>query len=285
MAQHKSRRARVFRRVLDYMNAGAWWEEKNGVLIVGEKKKVEFCISSGVPESGLSTDAIKEVQAIRTQIISNRGRRAAAKRVAVGKLPPEPTSVEIESWFLALSPEKREEVTNYINESLSVKPIDPDTKSVIGREEDSLDAALALEMVDMLDKSVSRVSTYKELEVKHASPWVQEYFAQAHRCYMFGLDVACAVLCRALLEAALVDLVDPTFSMRPGRNSRESHITNMIEATKGKTLNEARAKSAEKIRDAGNTAIHDLKTFREKYAPQLGRIVDDTRRLLVYLYR
>jgi hypothetical protein len=59
----------------------------------------------------------------------------------------------------------------------------------------------------------------------------------------------------------------------------------MIEAARGKILSDKRAAAAEMIRDCGNAAIHDLKTFREHYAPRLGEVLEETRKILSRLYR
>lgn len=280
-----SKRARILRRVLDYINAGAWWSEKNGLLAFGDKNRVESYLTTAAQTSGVSNDAIKEVQAIRSSILARRGHRAAARRVSVGQLPPEPTKVEIEEWLLGLKPDRREEVLKYIGENLSVSRIDPETNEPISREDDNLDAALALDLINQLETSFTKIKEYRVLRIQHASPWVQQYFEEAHRCYIYGMEVACAVLCRGLLEAVLSDLVDPTFSLRRKGGSAQSHLSAMIEASRERLLNSELIKSAELIRDAGNAAIHDLKIFRTTYAPQLGQIVEDTRRILSYLYK
>jgi hypothetical protein len=140
-------------------------------------------------------------------------------------------------------------------------------------------------MVDQLDTSFSKIKAYPALRVQHASPWVQQYFEEANRCFIYGLEAACAVLCRGLLEAVLTDLVDPTCSLAHSRQSGESHLSAMIAAARNTVLSGKKAQSAEVIRDAGNTAIHDLKTFREKYAPLLPQILEDTRKILCALYK
>lgn len=280
-----SKRARVLRRALDYINAGAWWAEKNGLLVFGDKHRVDAYISSAPQTDGISDDAVKQVQAIRSSILARRGKRAAARRVSVGQLPPEPTKVEVEEWLLSLKPERREEVLKYIGESLSVSRVDPATNTPTNREDDNLDAALALDLVNQLDTSFSKIKEYPVLRIQHASPWVQQYFEEAHRCYIYGMEVACAVLCRGLLEAVLTDLVDPTFSLRRTTGSSQSHLSAMIKAAEHQLLNPQMTASAELIRDAGNAAIHDLKLFRSTYAPKLGQIVTDTRQILSALYR
>ena len=271
--------------MLEYVNAGSWWAEKNGLLVFGKKESVESCIQSTAPAIGISNDAIREAQAIRSRVLASRGRRAVAKRVTIGKLPPESTKAEIEEWLLELAPARREEVTKYIVESLSVCRIDPETGAEIKRDEDNLDAALTADMLDQLDRSVSATREYRVLRIKQASPWVQEYFAEAHRCYLHGFEVACAVLCRGLLEAVLIDLVDPTYRLSRGSRPQHSHLSCMIDAAKGKFLDDKGVAAASLIRDCGNSAIHDLKVFREDYVPRLGEIVNATRQIVSCLYK
>ncbi len=271
--------------MLEYVNAGAWWAEKNGLLIFGKKEIVESCIQWATPTIEVSNDAVREAQAIRSQVLASRGRRAAAKRVTIGKLPPESTKAEIEQCLLRLEPARREEVTKYILESLSACRIDPETGAEIKRDEDNLDAALTADMLDQLDRSVSATREYRVLRIKQASPWVQEYFAEAHRCYLHGFEVACAVLCRGLLEAVLIDLVDPTYSLSRGNRPSNSHLSCMIDAAKERFLDDKGVAAASLIRDCGNSAIHDLKTFREEYVPRLGEIVDATRQIVICLYK
>jgi hypothetical protein len=285
LTEYKSRRSRILRRVLEYVNSGAWWEEKNGLLVFGKKEVVESCIQTTAPAIEISNDAIREAQVIRSRVLASRGRRAVAKRVTIGKLPPESTKAEIEQWMLGLAPTRREEVTKYILESLSTCQMDPETGAAIKRDEDNLDAALTADMLDQLDRSVSATREYQVLRIKQASPWVQEYFAEAHRCYLHGFEVACAVLCRGLLEAVLIDLVDPTYRLNQGSRPQYSHLACMIDAAKGKYLDERGIAAASLIRDCGNSAIHDLKTFREEYVPRLGEIVDATRQIVGSLYK
>jgi hypothetical protein len=276
----------ILRRVLEYVNAGAWWMERNGLLVFGDKEKVQACIESRSPSGEISNEAIQEAQAVRSRVIASRGRRTAARRVTIGKLPPEWTRAEIEEWLLSLTPDKREQVTRYILGSLLTCKVDPETGTSISREEDNLDAALALDMLDQLEKSFAATKEYRVLRIQNASPWVQQYFEEAHRCYIHGFEVACAVLCRGLLEAVLTDLVDPTYSLSlAADSSHQSHLSDMIEAAKDTLLSRKAASSAEMIRKCGNSAIHDLKTFNEQFAPRLGQVVEETRKIVSRLYK
>jgi hypothetical protein len=279
-----SRRSRILRRVLEYVNAGSTWAEKNGLLVFGKKDRVEACLNSAAHSIEISNDAVREAQAIRSRVLASRGRRAAAKRVTIGKLPPESTKAEIEKWLLELPPARRDEVTKYILDSVSACRVDPETGAAINREEDNLDAALAADLLDQLERSVAATREYRVLRIKHASPWVQQYFEEAHRCYLHGFNVACAVLCRGLLEAVLIDLIDPTYRLSRTIRPQHSHLTCMIDAAKGRFLDDKSIAAASLIRDCGNCAIHDLQAFREEYVPRLGEIVNATREIVSILY-
>ncbi|MFY9676566.1 MAG: DUF4145 domain-containing protein [Terriglobales bacterium] len=285
MNKVNSRRSRILRRVLEYINAGSWWAERNGLLAFGTQTTVQACLDSAAPSVQISNDAVKEAQAVRSKVLASRGRRAAAKRVTIGKLPAESTKAELEQWLLGLAPARRAEVTRYILENLSACCVDPETGAAIVRDEDNLDAALAADMLDQLDRSVAATREYRVLRVKHASPWVQQYFDEAQRCYLYGFEVACAVLCRGLLEAILIDLVDPTYRLSRYSRPHHSHLSCMIDAAKGKFLDDNGVAAAELIRDCGNSAIHDLKIFREEYVPRLGEIMDATRRIVSLMYK
>ncbi|MGA9527428.1 MAG: DUF4145 domain-containing protein [Terriglobales bacterium] len=188
--------------------------------------------------------------------------------------------------MLSLSSGKRQEVMKYILENLSTCRIDPETGADISPEEDNLDAAFASEMLDQLETSVAKTRECRVLRVHHASPWVQQYFEEAHRCYIYGLEVACAVLCRGLLEAVLTDLIDPTSGLSRDTSAQSSHLSKMIdEAANRSLLSAKRIAACEMIRDCGNSAIHDLKTFREHYAPQLDQLLEQARQILSDLYK
>jgi hypothetical protein len=69
---------------------------------------------------------------------------------------------------------------------------------------DALDQHYAEEMLGKLEKVVSRASRLQGLELKTIPrPGVEVHYTEVHRCYLYGFRVACAVLCRAMLESAL----------------------------------------------------------------------------------
>ncbi len=46
---------------------------------------------------------------------------------------------------------------------------------------------------------------------------IKQYFEEAHQCYLYGFNIACAVLCRSILESAFIERFDP-----PEKNFRRS---------------------------------------------------------------
>jgi hypothetical protein len=67
------------------------------------------------------------------------------------------------------------------------------------------------ELIELLPNIVAKASALQELalgEIPNKS--VQRYYREAHSCYFYGLNRACAVLCRAILEAALKEILGPS---------------------------------------------------------------------------
>jgi hypothetical protein len=101
------------------------------------------------------------------------------------------------------------------------------------------------------------------------------------------------VLCRAILEAALTEKVDPRGVIenqvqRDNRDKRpkRSYFLTLIETAESKRLLiDERPMWARKVKDAGDWAIHDIKKFdREFPAGKLGDIVLNARKGLIDLY-
>jgi len=158
----------------------------------------------------------------------------------------------------------------------------------------------ANEMVAKLPKVVKRACSLDELtdgEIRRGRipENVRMYFFEAHRCYLYGFPVACAVLCRAILESALVEVIDPDRRInrllveeaKKSGKPKQSYMERLIdEAAKNHILTDVRPKCAIEVRDAGNEAIHDHKKFEERLLDPRGiaNIVDSTRKILIDLY-
>jgi hypothetical protein len=130
-------------------------------------------------------------------------------------------------------------------------------------ETDALDCHYASEALEKLDTLVARAMRLERLPVGTApNAAVQRYFQEAHDCYLYGFDIACAVLCRAILEAALEDLIAP--KDREGKS-----VVGMVHVAKHRgLLKDERAAWAEEICTAGNLAIHEYQKFEKRYEPK-----------------
>lgn len=151
----------------------------------------------------------------------------------------------------------------------------------------------ANEMVAKLPKVVKRVLSWDELapeEIQRDLPRddVKKYWEEAHRCYLYGFPVACAVLCRAILESALVPQIDPSSAIKQQTSRQESYFGRLIEeAGKRNVLTDDRPKCAFEVRDAGNEAIHNYEQFKlrlQDYPRVVANILDSTRKILIDLY-
>ena len=108
-----------------------------------------------------------------------------------------------------------------------------------------------------------------------------EYFEEAHRCDLYGQKIAAAVLCRALLEAALANRVDSDQWIKDQMKPQSSYIHNMLlQAKLAGLIDQNRYKAGIIVWQAGNDAIHDLLKFHQFYAAKMPEIIDSTRKIL-----
>jgi hypothetical protein len=174
-----------------------------------------------------------------------------------------------------------------------------------GREDPAtigdIEKHFADELVKKLPKLVERAASLdeigdQEIERGLVPDRVKRYWQEAHRCYLYGFPIACAVLCRSILESALVELIDPDRRIhqmlaegaRKFSRPKESYIGRLVEeATKRNILTDDRPKCAIEVRDAGNDAIHKYGEFEKRLNDPLrgiAYIVDSTRKILIDLY-
>jgi hypothetical protein len=151
---------------------------------------------------------------------------------------------------------------------------------------DALDQRFTEEMIEKLEKVVSRASGLQKFQLESIPERrVQIYFEEAHRCYLYGFKVASAVMCRAILESALKETIDPKGELRP-KNRGESHILKMINKAKiyGR-LSDPLSEWAAEVKDAGDSAVHDVEAFERDYpAGRLEDILCKARKVVESLY-
>jgi hypothetical protein len=233
-------------------------------------------------------DALREVAASATE---RRGRAAAERRTSLDAPAKEKRPLKgMDRLRKAHRPtaDKLEPITG--------RPYTPPTTPE-GRdaEQDSLDAHYAKEVLGKLSRIVRRAANLDCLDIQGADKRTGEYFKEAHRCYLYGFPVACAALCRAIVESALQDRVDFKLSRQgPGAPRRAdldgapNGLELLIKQARGLgLLSDCGKTCADDVRQAGNWAVHpaDFEKFEQRYGTEgVGGVVLRTRTVLLELY-
>jgi hypothetical protein len=168
-----------------------------------------------------------------------------------------------------------------------------------------LEQYYAEEMIAKLGEMVSRTTSLQKLNLERIPKIdLREYFEEAHKCYLHGFTIACAVMCRAILESALEERLDPQKQRRPWRPSSLAHTKKPLNISKAwgraksdilraldqaeamRILDGSRVEAGESVKDAGDCAIHELKVFRARWNTNdsLRNLIDDTRKVIEDLY-
>src|SRR5208283_5379472 len=107
-------------------------------------------------------------------------------------------------------------------------------------DEDSIDSFFTQELLEKVPQAVSRAASLGQMSLERVpDKELRHYFGEAHSCFLYGLNVACAVLCRAILESALESTCDPTQILKRKVPSNEYFETLVDEAARGGLLDPA----------------------------------------------
>ncbi|MGH9432354.1 MAG: hypothetical protein ACRD3T_12515 [Terriglobia bacterium] len=157
-----------------------------------------------------------------------------------------------------------------------------------------LEQHFANELVRKLPKIVERVASLdeigdEEIDKELVPDHVKTYWEEAHRCYLYGFNVACAVLCRAILESSLKANADPEGAIERSLPKGRSYFKELVESAKplrdGVQGKDDRPCALD-IKDAGDWAIHDIQRFNQTYGGQrLHEVLANTRKVLLDLYQ
>lgn len=150
---------------------------------------------------GLILEGIKEAVG---DLRIKRGQRAVQRRTSLHKLSERP----VIKGLGRLEQAKAGAVADAIRGALDASQIPETASEKLDRELDELDAAFAAEVLGRLPKMVDLAARLDEVDLPTVPQSTRAYFYEAHRCYLYGFQIACAVLCRAILESALRELVD-----------------------------------------------------------------------------
>jgi hypothetical protein len=93
-------------------------------------------------------------------------------------------------------------------------------------------------------------------------------------------------MCRAILEDALREIVDPHGVIEQQVKGSDSYIMELVrEAERRDILSDDRPDWAHRIRRAGNLAVHDLKRFKLEFPDnKFEELLLNTRKILEDLY-
>jgi len=273
MSEHLSKRAQVLSEILRNINDGNY-------------EKVGDAWSFGAGRSS-SRGQVNRDEAVfrkmRRLVYDHVAQTVALQRTSLSS-PPSVDSLagEFKKLMDELTPETREALGQALapiaaGENLAASEAVPEANSQL----DALDRYYADEILAKLDGIISRASALDRMGLGIVpNRRVQFLFEEAHRCYLYGFHLACAVFCRAILEGALKEVADP-------QSETNQSIHDMIAvAVEKRLLLDDRPRCAREVAKAGNRAIHDPEMFDRDYSPEeVEEILINTRKVLEELYR
>jgi hypothetical protein len=249
--------------------------------------RIVFGAESGMIKEGMSPADSVYMEKVRDELYRFFGQRYSQERTSLT-----PTA-DIEVLFQRLDavprPEGSKFATSYIQmwrESLGRASIQRSASVLSDPQVKVLEQRYAAEMLGKLEKVIARAYRLQKLDLERIPRRdVRTYFEEAHRCYLYGFNVACAVMCRAILESALKETIDPQGDLRP-KERGESHILKMINKAKiyGR-LSDPLPEWAAEVKDAGDSAVHGVEAFERDYpAGRLEDILCKARKVVESLY-
>ena len=280
----ESRRARILKMVLDFINSGDW-EEGDGFLIFGsEAYDRHLGIEPNADESNSYFDEF--LRRLASEIKETGGADSVAKRISLSRNSRGLGDIDLTSFFDGLGADQKAQLLRTLSsvaEELVRRP-KPGTEA-FRDVSDEIDASLAAEAVGQLEHSYRRVLALDEMTKPQSAFDGSEYFEEAHRCELNGQKIAAAVLCRAVLEAALISATDQDGWIKSQMDSRHSYIEAMLlQARLTGVVDGSRFTHGLRVRDAGNAAIHDLLHFHSSFSGKIPVVIDDTRKILEDLF-
>jgi len=278
MSDHLSKRAQLLTEILRYINDGNY--EKVG-------DAWSFGIDRGDSRGPANRSQVNQDEAVfqkmRRLVFDHVARTVAIQRTSLSSPPTvDFLADEFKNLMHELTPETREALGQAIG-PIAAGLDTPVPEAVAGAKGqlDALDRYYSEEILEKMDGIVSRASALDRMGLGIVpNRRVQFLFEEAHRCYLYGFHLACAVFCRAILEGALKEIADP-------HSDTNQSIHDMIAvAVEKRLLTEVRPRCAREVAKAGNRAIHDPEMFERDYsAEKVEEILINTRKVLEELYR
>jgi hypothetical protein len=266
-----SRRARILKRVLEWVNQGRFWDHGSWMLL-GNRVLATVTDSTGGEREELwelNKPQLEPGYEMLGDLQVHSGKLLDARRTSLERQPPRAVVRGEDPAELELGPDWRA----------------MEEPSPTERAED-LDALCSSELVGKLDKIVERATSLDPHDVDvsqiHDSD-TRAYFQEAHRCYLYGFNAACAVMCRAILESALKAKVDPDHMIEMYLPKGPSLFRVLLEKS---GLEKALKDGAEQVKKDGDYAAHNYLKFQKECQGQ-GKLYENlviTRSTLAALY-
>jgi hypothetical protein len=249
MTRTTSKRAQLLRRALEYLNEGKYedWGEQ---VWFGDGL-------GGYPPEKLLDQTEKGCIELQREVSEYFSRRASSERTTLGQLPTMSPRLSAILKMLERMPQRVADQSEWTENTCS-SHAEPETD-----DEDNLDRHYSAEVLDKLDGIVRRAVRLGKVRTSILpNRKVQISFEEAHRCHLYGFQHACTVFCRAILEAALKEIVDPD-------KRTNGKIYSMIElAEENGRLSDDRPFFAREVDKAGNLAIHEPEKFDRRYSAE-----------------
>ncbi len=283
MAKHQSKRAGILRRLLPHINAGNY-TEYDDYFVFGTEDVFDMIDDIAARPSERDDDSLADVA---RKLVSDSklhdGRGHAAGRVTLSKPPSFATDA-----FKMLSPGQRQVFRDILAKLLRERLADDRQPPTVTDSDvkEALDVAFAEEVLGRLPKIVDRAQGLDEINLDRVpNEDVRLYFEEAHRCYLYGFNIACAVICRAILESALENICDPRGTIQKRVARGESYFKALVEkASADGLLTDDRPVWADRIREAGNDSIHNFPRFKQRWSNKVDEVLLNTRKVLLDLY-
>ena len=286
--QEFSKRARILKRVLDWVNQGRY-DDKGSWMLFGSRVLGTVTDSTG----GEREEIWERNKPEHERVFQLSG----DLQIFGGKV--------LDERRTSLNPQPPKTVANGVEDSAEMEP-GPDWRTMeepcLAETAEDLDAHYSSELIGKLDKIVERATSLDRhkvdaSQIPHLN--IRAYFEEAHRCHLYGFNAACAVMCRAILESALKAKfdpdgrvewelykakVDPHRSFDPHTPKEDKSLFHVLIQKSG--LIEELKIAAVQAKKCGDFAIHDYERFQREYQSRglVGESLAVTRDVLANLY-
>jgi len=137
---------------------------------------------------------------------------------------------------------------------------------------------LSWDAVEKIEEGASRIFRLYELVLRSApSEPTQKFLSRLSRCFVWGFDPECVILCRAVIDTSFRDAVsDEICEKHCGKNDRHVFtLSNRIQAARKEGMIDEDTKiKAFKVKDRGNEAVHNQPDFTKDVWDTVCRTVD-----------